>query len=42
MVPIWGETKWLLMSYPGTELFKLVELYLGNDLEMVGHSAVSL
>ena len=28
--------------YPGTKLFKLVELYFGDGLEMAGHSAITL
>ena len=34
---LWEETKWLLLWSPGTGLFKLVELYLGDGLEMARH-----
>ena len=33
MVTLWG----LLLWFPGAEFFMLVQLYLGNYLEMAGH-----
>ena len=42
VVTLWGDIEWLLLWSPGTELFKLVVLYLGDGLQMAGHSSFTL
>ena len=40
VVTLREETAWLLWRSPGTEIFELEELYLGDDLEREGSFAV--
>ena len=37
-----GRKKWSLLWSPGTDLFRLIKLYMGYSLEMAGHSVMAL
>ena len=42
MVILVGESKWLLLWFPGIELFMLVGLYLEDGVERAGHWTITL
>ena len=42
VVTMWGEAIWLGIWSPGTDLSKLVDLHLGDGLEIAGDSGITL